>query len=102
MQDCSDRPGDKAKRKVLLVVECEPALDKETGALDTVHTRFKVRASIPDRQSKPYPMTVTNDGLLHFQSNSPMDPRQDDLPFRPEMEARSEFDEDEQADTQEM
>lgn len=81
VQDIIDRPGDKAKRKVMLTVEMTPKLDEDLGALDTVHTQFIIKSSIPVRRTVEYPMLASRDGRLLFSRNSPMDPRQNDLPY---------------------
>lgn len=81
VRDIIDRPGDKAKRKVVLMIEATPTLDKDTAQLDTIGVRFKVKSSTPERQSMEYPMLPTNSGGLLFQELSPMDPRQTELPY---------------------
>jgi hypothetical protein len=79
-QDVIDQPGDKAKRKATLLVELAPILDKESLALKHIGASFKISTSVPDRTTLQYPMAYTNDGILHFQSLSPQDPEQMDLP----------------------
>ncbi len=74
--DIVDRPADKSKRKVVLVITQEPQLDKSTGALDTIGVQFKVKTSIPDRQSKLYPMLPTGENTVTFEPHAPNDPRQ--------------------------
>jgi hypothetical protein len=84
VSDIIDRPGEKSKRKVVFTVEGTPILDKTTAVLDNVGIQIKVVTGIPTRQTQVYPMKVTGDGVLLFQSNSPNDPDQHDLPFIPE------------------
>jgi len=74
--DIIDRPNDKAKRKVLIQVEMEPVLDSDLGTLDTIATSFKIKTSVPVRQSRSYPMLPLKDGRLSFEPQSPFDPRQ--------------------------
>ncbi len=81
VQDINDRSGDKAKRKVTLLIELVPILDKHTAALDTIGATFKVKTAIPERYSHEYPMLATRDGTLLFQPQSPFDPRQQALNF---------------------
>lgn len=81
IRDVTDRPGDKSKRRVLMQVNFTPKLDKTTGVLDTVLVQFQVVTKIPVQQTLEYPMLPAADGVLHFQSESPMDPRQPSLPF---------------------
>jgi hypothetical protein len=81
VRDIVDRPGDRAKRKVQLVIEAVPILDRESGALDTIGLRFRISSATPVRQSVEYPMLPTNSGRLLFQEHSPTNPRQTELPY---------------------
>lgn len=81
VRDIIDRPGDKAKRLVSIKIECVPILDKDTAALDTVGTTFRVSSTTPVRKSVEYPMLATNQGSLLFQELSPTNPRQAELPY---------------------
>ncbi len=82
--DVLDRPGEKAVRKVVIEIEQTPKLDTVTAALDTVQTRFRIKTTLPIRQTVHYPMLVNEDGVLGFSPNSPQDPRQGDLFVAPE------------------
>lgn len=84
VNDVKDRPGDKAKRKVTIVIEAVPHLDKDTAALDTVDVQIKVKTSVPVRQTHSYPMLPTEDGTLLFSPSSPYNPRQGSLEFDPD------------------
>jgi hypothetical protein len=81
IRDLTDRPGDKSKRRVLMQVNLTPKLDRTTGALDTVLVQFQVVTKIPVQQTLEYPMLPAGDGVLHFQPESPLDPRQPGLDF---------------------
>lgn len=81
VKDIQDRPGDKAKRKVVLTVEGTPSLDNDSAVLDTIGIRINVKTSIPNRQTVEYPMLPQADGRLVFQEHSPGDPRQSSLAF---------------------
>lgn len=73
--DCSDRPGDKAPRKVTLELLLRPVLDKDLGAFDTISVQARFAVTIPKRQTAEYPMLVHGDWLM-FEPESPLDPRQ--------------------------
>lgn len=79
--DVIERSGDRSRRKVILTVDAEPIIDKATGALDNISVQFQIQTRIPHRQTRQYPMLPTRDGLLLFQTGSPLDPRQNDLPY---------------------
>lgn len=84
VNDVKDRPGDKAKRKVTIVIEAVPHLDDDSAALDTIDITIKVKTSVPLRQTHSYPMLPTEDGTLLFSPASPYNPRQGSLPFDPD------------------
>ena len=74
VRDCWERPHDDKTRKVLLQFEVEPISDGHdcTG----VNSRFKLKASVPDRQSRDYQLGITKQGHLYFQEDSPDNPDQ--------------------------
>lgn len=80
VRDIEERPFDKTKRKVQLVIEASPILEKNTGVLDTVGIEFQVQAKLPVQRSTTYPMLARDDGVLTFQPHSPKDPRQTSFP----------------------
>lgn len=83
--DVLDRPADKSKRKIQLQIELKPKLTDDTAVLDTIHVDWLIKTAMPQRRSATYPMLATTDGRLHFQVNSPFDPRQQSFGFeRPE------------------
>lgn len=81
LADISDRPGDRTKRKAVLTVIATPRIDKDLSVLDGSDIQFQVKAQIPVRQSKPYPMLLTADNTAMFQPESPDNPRQAALPY---------------------
>ena len=56
--DCADRPGDRSARKVSLVIEITPNLDRDSPRpkLHSCDLRFKVVDSPPKRVSDVYEM----------------------------------------------
>ena len=81
--DIVDRPADKTARKVFLICEMRPVLDKDTAVLDVIDNQFVVKKAFPVQRSAPYPMTATTDGQMVFDVGSPLDPRQNTFDFRP-------------------
>ncbi len=79
--DIQDRPADDTKRVIVLQIEMQPECDAQTGALDTIGTKFIVKTKLPARRSVVYPMLPTRDGTLVFEPQSPLDPRQAALVF---------------------
>jgi len=74
--DIVDRPADKSARKIHLIAELRPVLNKDTAVLDVVDTEFIVKKVLPVQRSAPYPMLATGDGQQVFDVGSPLDPRQ--------------------------
>jgi hypothetical protein len=74
--DIESRPADKSRRKMQLVVDLTPILDKQTAALDMIGVEFTIQTKLPVRHSNVYPMLPSDAGILTFQPASPYDPRQ--------------------------
>ncbi len=70
-QDCMDRPGDPAKRKVTLEFIAEPVLD-EHGQCETVKLEIECKSKVPTFRSKKFEMRVTKAGFL-FNKDFPDD-----------------------------
>ncbi len=79
-KDCEDRPGDRRARKVILEANLTPVLTQE-GHCDEVHPVFKIRAKLPDYQSKAYSCALRAGGMLVFDDDSPTNINQRSLPF---------------------
>jgi hypothetical protein len=56
--DITDRPGDKSKRKVSVVISLEPKLDRDLAALEDVAVDIQINTGIPKRQTRQYPMAL--------------------------------------------
>lgn len=80
VRDVTGRPNDKTARRVHVLFEIAPILDRDSGSLDTVGVTVKATTKLPNRQTASYPMIAARDGTLKFQSSSPFDPRQRELP----------------------
>lgn len=85
--DCKDRPGVKRSRQLQLVLDLTPVADG--GDLDSVNVTFKIKESIPKRESKAYNMQAVAGGLL-FNDASPEDVRQKTLDMAPKPGAQVE------------
>lgn len=85
--DCKDRPGVKRARQLQLVVDMQPVADD--GELDSVNVTFRIKESIPKRESKAYNMQAVPGGLL-FNDASPEDVRQMSLDMAPKPGAQVE------------
>lgn len=85
--DCKDRPGVKAARKLELVLQMTPIADN--GELDSVDVTFRIKDSVPKRESKSYNMQSVAGGLL-FNDASPDDVRQMSLDMAPKPSAQVE------------
>lgn len=90
--DISDRPADKAKRKMVMEVVMTPRNDKERGVNDGANVTFIIKTLVPVRQTLEYPMLADRDHRLYFQPHSPDDPRQADLPYRVDEQTGEVFD----------
>ncbi len=85
--DCKDRPALKKARELHLVMTMTPVPD---GAdLDSVNVTFKIKESIPKRESKSYNMQAVRGGLL-FNDASPEDVKQKTLDMAPRPERQTE------------
>lgn len=80
VEDCKDRVGDETPRTVELKIEFMPVMDKDTGRLDTIDVRFKIKDVLPKRQTVAYPMLPKAAGIM-FNPESPLDPRQSTFGF---------------------
>jgi hypothetical protein len=70
-EDCRDRPGVSAARKVSMTVVIEPKATEE-GDLSSVDVNCEIKESIPTRKSQTYNMAATPGGLF-FNELSPED-----------------------------
>lgn len=61
--DCKDRPALKKQRELSLVMCMTPV--PEGTDLDSVNVTFKIKESIPKRESKSYNMQVVRGGLIY-------------------------------------
>lgn len=78
-QDCMDRPGDPAKRKVTLEFVCEPVADDD-GNVDHVKMKITCKAKVPEFKSRNYEMRVSKAGFL-FNQDFPEAIDAQSLPF---------------------
>lgn len=70
VRDCKDRPGDKRPRKVCLEFVLVPVIEQD-GDCTGVEGEFKIKVSLPHRQTKPYSFGLTRQGHLLFSDNAP-------------------------------
>ena len=87
--DIQDRPGDKTIRSVEMLVRLKPRLDADSNALDCVVAEIIIKTKIPARRTPEYALLLDREAALHFNTHSPFDPRQSDLPFPEVPEAGS-------------
>jgi hypothetical protein len=66
-QDCVNRPGEKAKRKITFDFEITPRMDPSTGECDDVHIEILAKTKIPTYRSKTYQMQVSSKGVFFNQ-----------------------------------
>lgn len=79
VDDMQQRPGDKSKRSVTLVIDFTPASDQE-GTLESVAVEFGCTIKVPPRRSRPYAMEPhAGSRSLHFNDAAPENPRQKTL-----------------------
>lgn len=80
-EDCKDRPAVDTARTIMLDIQITPVVGDD-GALESVNVSFRIKNSVPERQSKTYNKTynmqATRGGLL-FNELSPDDVRQGTL-----------------------
>lgn len=77
--DVTDRPAEDKPRKVVVEFEFTPKTEDESGVLDNVQVRARIKTALPVRQTRHYPMLPMGDGVVGFQPHSPDDPRQGEL-----------------------
>lgn len=70
VRDCVDRPGDKRPRRVTLDLIIAPVPD-DTGVCDSVTGEFKIKTTLPHRQTKPYSFGLNRQGKLFFSEYAP-------------------------------
>lgn len=70
VRDCNDRPGDKRPRKVTMEFVIIHCIGDE-GQCDGVTGEFKIKTTIPHRQTKPYSFGINRKGQLFFSEESP-------------------------------
>lgn len=78
--DCKDRPGMKAARKLVLTLFMEPVADGQD--LESVNVSFDLKDTLPALESKNYNMQSVAGGLL-FNDASPEEVRQRTLDMAP-------------------
>lgn len=61
-EDCKDRPGVKAARKVTITATLQPNMEGDD--LDSVNVTFHISDNVPKRASKAYNMAAGRDGLV--------------------------------------
>lgn len=70
VEDCMDRPGDKAPRKVALEIHIIPVME-QSGDCVEVSAEIVCTAKVPTYRTKPYSMGVRKGGILVFNPDSP-------------------------------
>ncbi len=82
-RDCLDRPTDDRARKVTLTIELipKPVFDDDTRSIevDGVAGKYKIKCSVPDRESACLDFGIQSDGTLIFNENVPDNHRQRSL-----------------------
>lgn len=78
VRDLVDRPGDQAKRSVILQIDLTPEKN-DLGVCETALVDFKISSRVPPRQSRAYSMGVHPSGGLIFNPESPDNVRQASL-----------------------
>lgn len=89
--DCKDRPGLLAPRKIAVALVLRPVM-ADNGELESIDVGFEFDVSLPKRKSKTYNMQAVPGGLL-FNDASPEDIRQRTLDMAPRPSADDEDDE---------
>lgn len=56
--DCQDRPGSDAARRVTIDLYITPSVDPETGQCDDVNIEFEVGSKVPKHRTKPVNMKI--------------------------------------------
>lgn len=73
--DCTDRPGDKRARTIVLTTTIVPVVQQDGDVVD-VQVDFSVKSKVPAWQTAPRPVMVTAKGQLFFNDLAPDNPRQ--------------------------
>jgi len=76
VRDCQDRPLDEKPRKITLELALEPIADEDpefensyrAAGVDAV---FKIKTTLPQRQTKPYSFGIDSQGRMFFSKASP-------------------------------
>lgn len=71
-EDCTDRPGVKEARKVVLTMTIEPCSDDDAGSADSVDVRFFVEEKLPKRGGRKTNMLCGRGGMA-YNDGSPDD-----------------------------
>ena len=56
--DCQDRPGSDAARKVTIDFFITPSIDPDTGQCDDVNIEFEVGSKVPKHRTRPVNMKI--------------------------------------------
>jgi hypothetical protein len=79
-RDCIDRPTDNRARVVTVTISLKPKAeyDDQTRAMDITGAdgQYKVKCTVPDRESKPLDFGLQQDGSLIFNEHVPENHRQ--------------------------
>lgn len=82
-RDCLDRPTDDRARKVTVEISLKPKseYDEDTRSVEIVGAtgQYRIKCSVPDRESKPLDFGLQTDGTLIFNENCPDNHRQRSL-----------------------
>lgn len=76
VKDCSDRPTEQRARKVTLELVLTPVAAEDAEFEGTfracgVTGEFRIKSSIPNRQTRPYSFGLDRQGRLFFSQESP-------------------------------
>ena len=69
VKDCFDRPGDKSKRKVKIVVELEPST-REDGTFDYIDHNWQFSSVVPPHRTGAIQSQARTNGSLAFNPHS--------------------------------
>lgn len=70
VEDCMDRPGEKAARNVVMNVKIVPIIAAD-GSCEETAAEFQITSKVPARKSKTYHFGIKKGGILYFSENSP-------------------------------
>jgi hypothetical protein len=81
VKDCQDRPTDDRPRKVFLELQLVPIAEEDPQFENTYRAglitgQFRIKTTLPHRQTKPYSFGLDGQGRLYFSSESPLNVRQ--------------------------